>query len=137
MTTSRWGIIVVSHDQSAVGPTRKGFDRMLDLGPVRDRRRNKLDREHCRGPFRGATKVLVSRCRGVGDESGTGEWRRDLLEQRQPFADDPRFVVQHAGEIAAGPRQAADIASADRIGDVDEHDRDRPGRPLQFGGDRG
>ena len=44
--------------------------------------------------------------------------------------------MQQAREIAARPRQARDEARADRVGDVDEHDRDRAALPLQRGGDR-
>ena len=43
--------------------------------------------------------------------------------------------MQQAGEIAARPRHAGDEACADRIVDVDEHDRDRAGFPLQCGRD--
>ena len=35
------------------------------------------------------------------------------------------------GDIAARPRQALDDAGADRIGDIDEDDRDGSGRLLQ------
>ena len=49
--------------------------------------------------------------------------RRDLLEQLQPFAADRIFEVGKAGDVAARPRQARDVAGADRIGDQREHDR--------------
>ena len=45
-------------------------------------------------------------------------------------------IQQQAREIAARPRQARDEARADRVGDVDEYDRDCAALPLQRGGDR-
>ena len=43
--------------------------------------------------------------------------------------------MQQSGEIAAWPREARDQACADRVGDVDEHDRDRASFPLYYPGD--
>ena len=71
----------------------------------------------------------------VRDESHTLKTRLDLLEHRQPLANDASLVLQHAGKIFARPRQAHDEARANRIGDIHEHNRDHAALTLQRGGD--
>ena len=56
--------------------------------------------------------------------------RRNLLEQFQPFPAHTVFERREAGRIAAWPCQARDEATADRIGDDHEYDR-QAARRLQ------
>ena len=48
---------------------------------------------------------------------------RDLLQHFKPFSAHAVFACREASGIASRCRQAFDIAAADRIGDLDEHDR--------------
>ena len=60
---------------------------------------------------------------------------RDLFEQFQPFAADRGFKIVKPSDIRARARQVWDEAAADRIGHLDEDDRDRlrrlPQRPYR------
>ena len=54
-----------------------------------------------------------------------------MLEQFQPFPADAVFQIDKSRGVAARARQALDEAAADRIGDVYEHDWDRPSHLQQ------
>ena len=56
--------------------------------------------------------------------------RQRLLEQLQPFTAQVRTHAAHAGDVGPGPREIADDAGFDWIGDLNEHDRDRVGGLL-------
>ena len=75
-------------------------------------------------------------CLRVGHERGALYPRRDFFEHRKPLAGNTVLVQQQSREVAARTRQAGDEAGADRIGDVNEHDRDYLALPLQRGGNR-
>src|SRR4029453_8519156 len=60
---------------------------------------------------------------GIAKHRHTRHFRRDLLEQLQPFDADSKLKRGKSGDIAAGPRQACDKAAADRIDDIHEYDR--------------
>jgi hypothetical protein len=61
------------------------------------------------------TRHRESHCAG---DRHTRHFRRDLLEQLQPFDADSKLERGKSGDIAAGPRQACDKAAADRIDDI-------------------
>jgi hypothetical protein len=66
--------------------------------------------------------------------------RRKLLEQFQPFHDDRILIKREAGGVATGSRQTWDEPTADRIADLNEHNRYRLSclfQPLQGGRGRG
>ena len=126
-------------DQAAIRRARERLDGALDVGGGLRR-----DWAQARSPSEGAAasrgpQEVLDRASSCGLAIRAARARRGAisLSMRQPLADDARLVVQHAGEVAARPRQARDEARADRVGDVDEHDRDRAGLTLQGGGDRG
>src|SRR5215471_6446426 len=48
---------------------------------------------------------------------------RNLFEQLQPFRGGAVFEHDETGSIAAGPRQAFDVAGTDRVGDGRKHNR--------------
>src|SRR6266852_9417767 len=77
----------------------------------------------------------MDRALGVGHQRNARNMRRDLLKQGKPLADDAFLVVQEPGKIAAWPSLASDEACSDWVGDVDKHDRDNTGFPLQCASD--
>ena len=121
-------------DQAAIGHARERLDCALDVGGGFDMTGHNFDRERRRYGLCRSQEVIKGGRLAVPHERGAREARRNLLEHRQPLADDARLEVQHAGEIAARPRHARNEACADRIGDIDEYDRDRAALPLQPGG---
>ena len=54
---------------------------------------------------------------GIPKDRRSRHARRDLFEQFQPFPAHAVFENHKAGGVAARPRQAIDVAGADRIGD--------------------
>src|ERR1700730_14151292 len=52
------------------------------------------------------------------------EVRRNLFEQLHPLAPPRAYNRGKTGRVAAGPRQARDVAAADRIGNQHEDDGD-------------
>jgi hypothetical protein len=77
---------------------------------------------------------------GIPNDRRPRQVRRNLLEQLQPFPADAVFVLHETGGVAARPRQTRHEARANRIDDLDEHDRHGAGRPLhrsRDGGGRG
>jgi hypothetical protein len=80
---------------------------------------------------------VVGGALGIDHHGSAREARCDLLEHPQPFACDARLNLQETCEITARPGQARDETGADRVGCLDEHDRDRPAFPLQGRDDRG
>src|SRR5262245_7807248 len=111
------------YDQSAVWRARKYRDGLLDLlGDANvdwayvypDRWRGGLNDGELADPGRQIGIAKHRRPRHIG---------RDLLEQLQPFRAQLVFELHEAGCVAAGPRQAVDEATTDRVGDIHEHDR--------------
>ena len=125
------------HDQAAVRRAGEGLDGALNVGGVvLDRTEHNVDPERRAQGLALAQVVIIKGGRlGVGHEGGAHKAGRDLLEHREPLAGDAGFVLHHASDIAARPRQAGDEARADRVGDAGEHDRDRAAFPLQRGDD--
>src|SRR5215475_6527200 len=60
-------------------------------------------------------------------------WRY-LLEKGQPLADDALLILQQSSEITVWPRQIANEARADWVGDVDKNDRDHARFSMQGAG---
>src|SRR5262249_3351088 len=81
-------------------------------------------------PSDGATAWMAANCR-IPKDCRSRHARRDLLEQFQPFPADAVFQIDKSRGVAARARQALDEAAADRIGDVYEHDWDRPSHLQQ------
>src|SRR5207253_2239373 len=77
--------------------TREGIENALDVGGVRDRAGHKLDRERRRHGVCGAQEVIIAGVLGVGQQSHPRDPWCNLLEHRQPLAEDARLDVQHAG----------------------------------------
>ena len=61
----------------------------------------------------------------------------DLLKHCKPFTNNARLNRKHARDVGSGSRHTYDKASADRIGYVNEHDRDFICFSLERGDDRG
>jgi hypothetical protein len=55
----------------------------------------------------------------------------NLFEQLQPFRSNAVFPQEKPSGIAARPRQAVDVAGADRVGDSRKHNRNGAGRLQQ------
>ena len=55
---------------------------------------------------------------------------RDLIEHLQPFSADGRLEILEARDVSARTRQVRNKAASNRIGNDDEHDRDRLRRFL-------
>ena len=64
-------------------------------------------------------------------DQNSGDLRRGLLQQLQPFAGNRRLADRDAGGIAARMGEAGDEAAADRVGDHREHDGKRAGLAKQ------
>src|ERR1700693_735046 len=66
--------------------------------------------------------------------------RRSFLENFHPFSGDGRIKIGETGDISGRPRVAGDKATADRIGNLGEHDRnflcERLQHPDQWGATR-
>ena len=89
-----------------------------------DRSRHVLNETH-------VERSTARRCPGIEHDRDPGNPRIDLLEHLDPLAAQRCLDVGEPGDVAARPRDAGGKASADRIGHVDEHDRDRGGFALQ------
>jgi hypothetical protein len=57
--------------------------------------------------------------------------RRELLEQLKPLAAYAVFERDESSCVAPRPCHATDEARPDRIGSIDENDRDAAGDPLE------
>ena len=105
------------HDQAAIRSVRECRDGALGLAGVAhvdrayfhsERRRHSLDE----------VKLAGSGAKGsIPEDRRSRHARRDLFEQLQPFSADAVFEIHKSGGVAVRPRQAADKAGADRIGD--------------------
>ena len=118
-------------DQAAVRSAREGRDAALDLGGIVEPDRIHL---HPEGWGDGLDGAELSRSAGVGWISQNSRSRHawgDLLEQLQPFRADVELEIGEPGSVAVRSRHAADKAAANRVGDLNEHDRYRTGRLLQ------
>ena len=111
-------------------PCRELADAALDLRGVAQADRRHFDAERAPQRLNGAE------LRGAGGIAGIAEHRRahcvgcDLPQQLQPFAADVEFEIAEPGGVAAGVRQALHKPEADRVSDLDEHDRDSVGEPA-------
>src|SRR5262245_34266403 len=116
------------HDQAAIRALRKRRDGPLDVAGIAhvegahlhaSRRRQRLD---------------YSKQAGTGRDSGLTKDGRsrhawgDLLEKFQPFPPDRILEYGEAGRVAAGARQALDVAGANRVADTRKYDRHGTGR---------
>src|SRR6266508_3012965 len=125
------------HDKASIRQARERLDGALDVGGVIYRTGHEFERERRRNVLGRADEVIVRRRYGIGHEGGAPEMWRDLFEQGQPFSGDAFFVEHEAGDIAARVRQTRNQARAERVGDVDEYDRNRAALPLQRHDHRG
>jgi hypothetical protein len=55
---------------------------------------------------------------------------RNLLEQLQPFRREPVLEALKAGRVAARPREGRNLAAADRIVELHEHNGHGSGELL-------
>ena len=91
------GGVIRRQEQTAVRRARKRLDGALDVGGGLDGAGHKLDRERWGDGLGRPQEVIVGGCLGIADKSGARHARRDLLEHRQPLADDACL------DTAAGP----------------------------------
>src|SRR5262245_29744127 len=102
----------------------KGRDGALDLADVAD---GCLDRLNVKGGSRGLNRLpeqMSERSRlRVEDERHTGDRRRDMFERLQPLAADGELETSEPGERAARAGEIRHEAAADRIGHLNEYDR--------------
>ena len=136
MPRSREG--VRHHDKACVRPVAEARDDALDVGgsvhgggqsarPQGSRCR--LERLQVIGEI--GRGLRIEHERGAGDARGTMSLSISI---HLPLSDD--FDVDEARDVAAGTRQAGDESAPDRVGNDDEHDRNRLGLALQRGDDR-
>src|SRR5262249_50059350 len=69
---------------------------------------------------------------GISKDGRSRYGRGNFLEHFQPFSGDAVVEDDKTGGIAAWPRQAIDVAGADRVGASREHNRNGTGRLLQW-----
>src|SRR5262245_14197307 len=109
------GRCVRRQQQGAVRHMREARNRLLHVCGGHYRGGHEFDRP-CMGRCTGGLQpVVVSRCTRVAEERGARRSWRDLLQHREPFTRDACLVLQHAGQIAAGSRQASNEPSADWV----------------------
>ena len=73
---------------------------------------------------------------GISEDCRARHSRRDFLEHLKPFPAHPVFERGKSGGVPHRLCQACDIAAADRIGDIHEHDWHGSARLLQRPHDR-
>src|SRR5215813_3456285 len=73
----------------------------------------------------------------VAQDAYRGHARSDILQQLEPFRAKAEIIAGESGDVAARPRETLDEATADRVEDLHEHDRNRPGLLLECGDHRG
>ena len=116
------------HDQTAIGGARERRDGALDLVGVAHVDRVHLHPERRRHGLDDGELAGAGGLDGIPKDGYSRHTRRDLFEQLQPFPADAVFKREETGRVATGPRQAIDVAGADRIGDDREYDRHGAGR---------
>src|SRR5829696_4971963 len=79
-------------------------------------------------------EVIESCCFWIGQKCSAREVRCNLFEHSQPFAGDTLFVLQQAGEVPTGSRQACNEARSNWVGDASENNRDGTGLWFQGSG---
>ena len=111
------------HDQATIRLACLCGNDRFELGHVANRGCDRLHCEGRSGSFDGVQEILGiwRHCR-VEQHRGSGNARRNLLEQLQPLASQRANHSLEAGDVAARPRQARDEAAADRIGNRREND---------------
>src|SRR5262245_9183616 len=117
------GSTIREHNQSPVRRSRDYIDNPLDIGGAFDRARHQFEREPRSSEGGRSQKIIIGTGLGVGDQGGARQVRRNLLEHRQPFADDALLVEQKAGKISTRSSETLDKAVTDWIGHGIEHDR--------------
>src|SRR5262245_11630493 len=75
--------------------------------------------------------------KGLEQDAYRGHARSDILQQLEPFRAKAEIIAGESGDVAARPRETLDEATADRVEDLHEHDRNRPGLLLECGDHRG
>jgi hypothetical protein len=115
------GKVVGHHDDACIPVVAKGGDGAFNPRRVLDRPLRRLHSE------RGCccvdqAKILSAVSVWIEYEGGASSFRRNLLEQLQPFAAHPGFEVSQAGQIATRICQALNKTAANRVGNVDEYD---------------
>ena len=124
------------HDQAAIRVQSERRDGTLDLARIPHVDRTQVHAKRRRHSLDRAELARSGRYGRIAQDRRSRYARGNVLEQLQPFPGDGIFEVAKAGDIAAGPRQAIDVAGPDRVGDDREHDRHAAGR-LQQGCDGG
>src|SRR5262249_9472995 len=106
----------------------------LNVTVVLDGGGHELKRQRGCGGLSIAHEVAVNGTPGIGHQSNADEGWRYLLEKGQPLADDALLILQQSSEITVWPRQIANEARADWVGDVDKNDRDHARFSMQGAG---
>src|SRR5215207_4724193 len=122
-----YGRGVRRQNQPAVRFAGEALDRTLDVVSVFDWNRHYFNRERWSSRFGRPQEVIESRRFWIGEKCSAREVRCNLLEHSQPFVGDTLFVLQKAGEVAAGSRQACNETRSNGVGDASENDGDRTG----------
>jgi hypothetical protein len=119
------------HDQTAVQPAREFSNIAFDLSGVAYAERAHLHPQRRRRALDCAQLSAREWQSGVTDDCHSHHAGRDLFKQLQPFRADAVFVKGKTSRVAARPRQAANKALADRVGDRGKHDGHRAACLLQ------
>src|SRR5262245_50258416 len=112
------------HNQAAIRSAPEIGYAALDLSGVAHANRAKLHPQLRGSGLNGAQLSGPAALGGIPQYRYPRHARRDLFEQLQPFPADAVFEQEETGGVAARPRQAFDKTPADRIDEIDEHDRD-------------
>src|SRR5262245_45051240 len=102
------------HDKATIRLTGQRSNDGFEFGCVANRGRDRLYSEGRRSGFEGVQEIFgISCCYRIEQEGDSGDTRRNLLEQFQPFAGHRRLDTCEAGDVAAWSRKAgAETANA-------------------------
>src|SRR5262245_25708134 len=112
------------HNQAAIRSAPEIGYAALDLSGIAHADRAKLYSQLRGSGLNGAQLPPARDLGGIPQYRYPRHARRDLFEQLQPFPADAVFEQEETGGVAARPRQAFDKTAADRIDEIDEHERD-------------
>src|SRR5262249_41850818 len=71
----------------------------------------------------GAQRAAASGNARVTQDAYRGHARSGILQQLEPFRAKAEIIAGESGDVAARPRETLDEATADRVEDLHEHDR--------------
>jgi hypothetical protein len=103
----------------------KGLNGATDVrNGILDRCVFKLDIERGSSGL-GLVEVMLKRVSGTHQKRRARDARFNFLEHLKPFTGDPSLERHKTRNIAARPRHACYKTCIDRIGDLNEYDRNR------------